>query len=222
MFIPVNQGAIKVFLIALFLFVPIWICNRYNIIEDEPTILIGSWILVAASYIGTKLNFEARVLYIIPTSLITLPIALYVTASLYTSIGYIGKLLLIGFVILIFVILLISFVNESKRIAKLEITEIILPKKSDGMLNYWQSIKDLFFFPTFTKHNLFTIEYNINVVRTLQNQKVELYNYDIVLNELKRVQNSIAENGTEKLDKKIIFEFINQINHNIKTWQSYE
>jgi hypothetical protein len=120
-------------------------------------------------------------------------------------------------VILAFIVL---FISEKKRKRDLEYFHINIPEKSDGILNYWKGIRDLFFFPLFYKWTDEIYDYNIRVLQHLNEHDVKLRYSNDFSTELVRMKNCILNGETQHINNKIKNDFFSEIEYQIKTWQS--
>jgi hypothetical protein len=224
MFIVFNAGVIAVALLALLLMSPILIMWKFNMVEDDTVFVLGSWCLCFASILGVKLDFKDRIFFFIPTWVITLPTAIYVSYTFSGKVIGIGLNIFLVFLLIIVVIILLAylsiFFSEKKKNKNLQIQEIVLPNKNEGLLNYWKGIKELFYFPLFYKLTPEIIEYNIGILKLLKENNEAINHSQELLSELQSLKLGLIIGETQKIDSTIKANFFAEIDHQIKTWQT--
>ena len=214
-----NRDAIGVVLIAIVLLSPIALLRWLNLIAEESVLLSGSWALFAASLIATKRNYKGRLFFIFPTWTVTLPCAIYTSYHFFGGVISFVKIALLIFILVVFLLIVFLFFHEKKQIQNLHVKVLQLPDKGNGMLLYWNEIKNLFFFPLFSRWTESICEYNISVLQFLTTNGIELRFSEELYANLIDTKNNISGGSNQKPDSKIREAFMSEIDHQIKIWK---
>lgn len=214
-----NIHAVFVALIAAVLLIPIALLRWLNVIDEESAILSGSWALFAASLIATGQNLRGRLFFFFPTWMVTLSCALYASYHLFEKVVSFTKIAFLVFLLLVFILLVFLFFHDKKQIKDLPYKILQLPDKSNGMLPYLKGIKQLFFFPLFSKWTEDLCEYNIRVLQFLKENDIEMKFSEEFRANLIDTKNNISSGGNQKPDSKIRESFMAEIDHQIKLWR---
>lgn len=197
--------------------IPVFLLNYFNVISDDLSIVLISWITLGCSIIGKQSGINGR-LFFIPMWILSIPIPFIATFGTY---GWTGILITIGiFALLIGTVLFFSYKSEKKREQEIDYAEIIFPTKEDKPIDYWNKIKNLFFFPSFVKLSPAICQYNLRVIDKIETENLELKSLADLKNELLNGKNSFE---TEvKINPDIKNNFFTEIDEIIAHLQKIE
>lgn len=215
-----NTAALLIALIALVFLGPIALLYKIDWIGEESAFLLGGWSLFVASLIGGKMKLKGRLFYIFPTWAITLPCAIYVS---YAHFGKLMRFTIVALLVIVLLIILLFvyvYFDQKKQSRDLHLKFIEIPDKSDGTLNYWKQVKELFFFPVIGKWNEDIYDYNIRVLQHLKENNIELQHAEEFSAEMIKMKNSFLIGDQQKFNRKIKDEFLSGIEHQIKIWKA--
>lgn len=182
-----NIYAILIALMVVIFSIPVFLLNYFNVIGDDLSVVLISWIILGCSVIGKQSGVNGR-LFFIPMWLLSIPIPFIATFGSY---GWTGILITIGvFAVLIGTVLFLSYKSEKRREQEIDYAEIIFPTKEDKPIDYWNKIKDLFFFPSFVKLSPAICQYNLRVIEKIEAENLELKSLADLKNELLNGKNS--------------------------------
>lgn len=223
MFVIFNIAAFYVTCLSAVFIIPLALLSKNGIISEDTFLLSSGWILFISDAICRKMNYHGRLFFIIPTWLITLGIAVYGTFYHFgIMVGIIKNVLLITIVfILTFIIfgLFSLYFKEKQKMKDLnyDMDLIIVPNQSNGMLYFWEEIKNLFFFPLFHKYTNEVYAYNIIVFDKLKENNIEIGHSENLYKELKRMRQEVL-NGNQgaTFNMKVKDTFISEIEHQIE------
>jgi len=212
-----NIYAILIALMVVIFSIPVFLLNYFNVIGDDLSVVLISWIILGCSVIGKQSGINGR-LFFIPMWIISIPIPFIATFGSY---GWTGILITIGvFAVLIGSILFLSYKSEKRKEQEIDYAEIIFPTKEDKPIDYWNKIKDLFFFPSFVKLSPAICQYNLRVIEKIEAENLELKSLADLKNELLNGKNSFE--ADVKINSNVKNNFFTEIDEIITHLQKIE
>lgn len=205
-----NMYAILVALFIALASLPVILLHYFNVIGEEISIVLATWIALGVTLICKKSNIDGR-LFWIPMWILAIPLVPFATYSFYGWIGIIATVgIFVGIVALIFIL---SYVLEKKRIKNITNEDADFVFDETDLPTSWKTLQDKFFFPTFSNMSPDVCAYNLRVAEKVERLNLELATLSEFKEEMK--YQSISVGGDGKANKDVIKRFTKEIEQRI-------
>lgn len=209
-----NMYAILVALFIALATLPVVLLYYFNVIGEEISLVISSWIALGVCLICRKNEIDGR-LFWIPMWILAIPLVPFVTFAFYGWTGIITTVSI--FVALFALIIFLAYYSEKRRANNItsENTDVAFDERN--LLTSWKELQDKFFFPTFLRMTPEICAYNLKVAERIEPHNLGLASLPEFKDEMKYQAISIGSNV--KINKAVVKKFNREIDERVENLQ---